>query len=44
MKVFECPRLMSERYQEAFYCAAQFATAFPLIEELLRAKRASGAP
>ena len=43
-KSFECPRLMSERYQKAVYCAAQFATAFLLIEELLRAKRASGAP
>ena len=35
---------MSDRYQKAVYCAAQFATSFPLIEEFLRAKRASGAP
>ena len=44
MKVFECPRLMSDRYQKAVYCSAQFATSFPLIEEFLRAKRASGGP
>ena len=30
---------MSDRYQKAVYCAAQFATSFPLIEEFLREAR-----